>query len=447
VDRSVDFGTKHSESFFTYDIDGMIETIRHEDKNGNLMHPQAELAYTRDAGGRIASITQTNNVATMAYDMASRLIAVTNSNPSVPDEGYAFDELGNRLSSHRFTGSTTIAPANHLAAAGDFTYSYNPDGQLDERVNTVSGEVTRFEYNHRGRLILATVHPSAVAAATTAVRLAYDFRDRIMSREINGTKTWILYDRTMPLGEFADGAPEVNAVFVHSLDRVDDVHLIWREGVGIRFMLKDHIGSVRGTLDGAGNFLSWVDYDAFGNLVGTPPVGLERTRYAGRYYYDELGLYENRMRFYDPNLGRFTAPDPIHIEGGDLNLYAYVGNNPLLYTDPQGTSAAQYASLNNLITYYVVQLCNLGNCVGQIYGGVVESAVNLQPPKNPIPIQNCSIDLLPGPPICASLSKRVKTKLIAKTLGGGAPIKTIVDSCKKVKIESKPPPSCDLQSF
>jgi RHS repeat-associated protein len=51
---------------------------------------------------------------------------------------------------------------------------------------------------------------------------------------------------------------------------------------------------------------------------------------------DENGLLYMRARYYDTGVGRFINKDPIGFAGGDLNLYAYVGNNPIRFVDPNG---------------------------------------------------------------------------------------------------------------
>ena len=71
-------------------------------------------------------------------------------------------------------------------------------------------------------------------------------------------------------------------------------------------------------------------------------------RYRGYYLDDETGLYYLNARYYDPEIGRFISPDgteylePETING--LNLYAYCGNNPVMYMDPAGTSWASFWS-------------------------------------------------------------------------------------------------------
>ena len=57
--------------------------------------------------------------------------------------------------------------------------------------------------------------------------------------------------------------------------------------------------------------------------------------FTGRRYDSETGLYYYRMRYYSPDLGRFLQPDPIGYADG-MNIYAYVGNNPLNFIDPWG---------------------------------------------------------------------------------------------------------------
>ena len=106
--------------------------------------------------------------------------------------------------------------------------------------------------------------------------------------------------------------------------------------------------------DANGAIVSSTSYDSFGNAVPKQAAGSAASgagnaapniattyRYTGREYDEETGLYYYRNRWYDPEVGRFISEDPIGFAGGDINLYGYVGNNPLNFIDPFGYSACR----------------------------------------------------------------------------------------------------------
>ena len=85
-------------------------------------------------------------------------------------------------------------------------------------------------------------------------------------------------------------------------------------------------------------------FEAFGlgsTFDADTPDTLDPIGFGGQhgYYRDyTTGLYLLTHRYYDAGAGRFVTRDPIGYKGG-INLYGFVGNNPVNESDPDGTQA------------------------------------------------------------------------------------------------------------
>jgi RHS repeat-associated protein len=105
------------------------------------------------------------------------------------------------------------------------------------------------------------------------------------------------------------------------------------------------MGNVAFVLDGNGVGFEKYSYDAFGKVTITDWAGNVRTTsqygnrfmFTGREYLTEIGIYDYRHRFYQPELGRFLQSDPKGFDAGDMNLFRYCADDPVNRTDPDGT--------------------------------------------------------------------------------------------------------------
>jgi RHS repeat-associated protein len=108
-----------------------------------------------------------------------------------------------------------------------------------------------------------------------------------------------------------------------------------------RYQYGNHLNSAIYELDGNGVIISYEEYHPFGTSSyqaadAALDVPVKRYRYTGKERDEESGLYYHGARYYAPWLCRWTAADPIGI-GDGLNLYSYVNNNPVVFSDPRGT--------------------------------------------------------------------------------------------------------------
>jgi RHS repeat-associated protein len=78
-------------------------------------------------------------------------------------------------------------------------------------------------------------------------------------------------------------------------------------------------------------------YDSFGNITSETNTTFRYPKtFAGGLHDPDTGLVRFGFPYHDPEIGRWTAKDPIQFAGGQENLYVYVGNSPVMFNDKLG---------------------------------------------------------------------------------------------------------------
>jgi RHS repeat-associated protein len=121
------------------------------------------------------------------------------------------------------------------------------------------------------------------------------------------------------------------------------------------FFTADHLGSIREMTDSTGAIRARYDYDAYGRRTKASGDIEADFAFTGHYYHTVSGMYLTLFRAYDAETGRWISRDPIE-EGGGLNLYNYVQNNPINAVDPLGLISS---SLDGLVGAHAVDIAFL----------------------------------------------------------------------------------------
>jgi RHS repeat-associated protein len=119
--------------------------------------------------------------------------------------------------------------------------------------------------------------------------------------------------------------------------------------------VSDVRGSVRLVVDATtGIVAQQLTYDPYGQVLEDTNPGFQPFGYAGGEYDWTTGLTRFGARDYDATIGRWTAKDPIGFGGGDTNLYAYVGGEPIGRVDVTGLHAALCKCTHDCTVYHPV---------------------------------------------------------------------------------------------
>lgn len=110
-----------------------------------------------------------------------------------------------------------------------------------------------------------------------------------------------------------------------------------KQGSTYYFYHNDHLGTPQQMTDMSGAVVWSARYSSFGQAYVDGSSGVtNHLRFPGQYYDGETGLHYNFHRFYDPEVGRYLRIDPVGFNSGDMNLYRYCLNDPIVRMDPSG---------------------------------------------------------------------------------------------------------------
>ena len=228
---------------------------------------------------------------------------------------------------------------------GTWTYEWQAGQQL-KRMSR-EGQTLTFKYDHNGMRVQKVLEHDGHLVTTN-----YIYRGKLLTHmtvrytDFNGTdhidKLYFFYD--------AQSQP-INVVF---------------NGEAYAYV-RNLQGDIIGLLDSNGAFVVRYRYDAWGkkvsvagNLAST--LGVRNPfRYRGYVYDEDMALYYQEARYYNPALQRFISADQLVGTGKDLlihNIFSYCINRPVMYVDRNGKWLDTFFDVVSLIGSIVEVVVN-----------------------------------------------------------------------------------------
>ncbi|VVO08424.1 RHS repeat domain-containing protein [Pseudomonas fluorescens] len=386
---------------------GVITTLEYRPEDGRLIRLQArrsdggtlqDLNYCYDPVGNVLSIAdkaqpiryfanqRIDPISRYVYDSLYQLIQATGWEAGGPNKGphysgfddpapranyrqtYCYDEGGNLLKlthdgpQHHGRTLTAARHSNRCLpeqndgppSEAEIAAAFDANGNL---LNLQPGQALSWDLRNQLKEVRPVARDSGLNDSEGYVYGADGMRRRKVRSTQTNVRTLNAEIRYLSGLEIRNhsGTGEVLHVIVAQAGRSSVRVLHWEteppKGIAnnqLRYNAADHLGSCTLELDSAGEVISQENYHPFGSTAwfagrGEVEASYKTVRYSGKER-DATGLYYYGFRYYINWLQRWTNPDPaLNLDG--LNMFAFVGHNPIRYVDKQGMMKYEVANL------------------------------------------------------------------------------------------------------
>jgi len=250
------------------------------------------------------------------------------------------DEVGNLFKS-KGRNDRRYGKGGRLLECPEYRYDYDAEGNLKKKIGKNKNGNWSYEWLSNG-MLSEVQRPDG-----RQVRFEYDALGRRTVKAFAGKLTRWVWDGNVPLHEWTYLEEERPRLFVDDLGEITWSHvepvnaellitwvfddgqfspaakLVGKERYSI---VTDYLGTPVQMYNASGQ-LTWdAEYDIYGNVRTLRKGSLNECpfRYPGQYADAETGLYYNRFRYYDPDVGSYVSQDPIGLAGNNPNFYGYV---------------------------------------------------------------------------------------------------------------------------
>jgi RHS repeat-associated protein len=302
---------------YRYDPDGQLERIDDSD--------DGVTGFEHNPDGRLVAVTYPDqSIDRYFYDAAGNVPGVPDWPPSPEQTGYS-----GQVDCWRLLYDASGRLIEKASPARKYSYKYDGAGRL--------ARVSRYE---------TTVEqlPGSSGSASLMIEFGYDALGRRVWKDVKNpgsqpVRVEFLWDGDVLLGErrqAGDNAAATPGQECEYFFRPGTFEPLLQLGEGGDCLIEcDDLGTPRAALDRRGRVVWKAQYRGFGDIrqefgrAGTIPF-----RFPGQYSDVETGLCYNFFRYYDPEVQRYTTPDPLGLAGGK-EPWNYV-RSPVRWTDPYG---------------------------------------------------------------------------------------------------------------